>query len=75
MMGNFEVVTGNASDRRELGSVEYLVPEDQQPVFSDEDADREVKVTKSDGWHVHHEAQHVFSNANSTKTTPVGRCS
>ena len=49
----------------ELGSVEYLVPEDVQPdLFNDEDADRDLKVSEADGWHVHHEAQHVFSNGN-----------
>lgn len=49
----------------ELGSVEYLVPADVQPdLFNDEDADRDLKVTEDEGWHVHGKAQHVFSNGN-----------
>ncbi|WP_396613011.1 hypothetical protein ACH9L7_07035 [Haloferax sp. S1W] len=49
---------------RTLGSVEYIVPldDDKPDVFNDEGEG--LDTSESDGWHPHHSAQHVFANGN-----------
>lgn len=49
---------------RSLGSVEYIVPlDDEEPdVFNDEG--EHLQTSESEGWHPHHSAQHVFANGN-----------
>jgi hypothetical protein len=49
---------------RELGSVEYIVPldDDEPDVFNDEGED--LDTSELEGWHPHHGAQHVFANGN-----------
>lgn len=48
----------------ELGSVEYIVPLDEEPpdVFNDEGEN--LGASEEHGWHPHHGAQHVFANGN-----------
>lgn len=49
---------------RTLGSVEYIVPLDnnEPDVFTDEGEN--LETSESEGWHPHHGAQHVFANGN-----------
>lgn len=48
----------------QLGSVEYIVPlDDESPdIFNDDGED--LRLSEADGWHPHHGAQHIFANGN-----------